>query len=174
MRRTALLLFTTLLLTSCSNASDRDRTALAAAGQIQKNAPVKADLQISINASPEKVWSILTKIDTWPRWQTAISAAQMHGPLAPGTTFTWSAGKIRVESQLALVKPVQQIAWSGTAMKAHAIHVWKLEPLPDGGTLVKTSESMDGFLLAVLYTSQDLAESDQLWLTNLKREAEKP
>jgi hypothetical protein len=33
---------------------------------------------------------------------------------------------------------------------------------------------MDGFLLAVLYTSQDLAESDQLWLANLKREAEKP
>jgi uncharacterized protein YndB with AHSA1/START domain len=174
MRRTALLLFPAIILTACSNASERDRTALAAAGQIQQNAPVKADVQISINASPDKVWSILTNINNWPRWQTAISAAQVHGPLAPGTAFTWSAGKMRVESQLALVKPVQQIAWTGTAMKAHAIHVWTLEALPTGGTLVKTTESMDGFLLAVLYTSQDLAESDQLWLANLKREAEKP
>jgi len=46
--------------------------------------------------------------------------------------------------------------------------------MPDGGTLVKTTESMDGFLLTlrVFYSSSDLALSHKTWLEALKRKAE--
>jgi hypothetical protein len=64
------------------------------------------------------------------------------------------------------------LAWTGTAYKARAIHVWNLQPLPDGGTLVKTIESMDGFMLRFFYSSNDLAKSQRLWLDALKHKAE--
>jgi hypothetical protein len=55
-----------------------------------------------------------------------------------------------------------------------AIHVWNLESLADGGTLVRTTESRDGFMLKLrfLYPSEDLAKSHKVWLQALKRKAE--
>jgi uncharacterized protein YndB with AHSA1/START domain len=173
-RVAAFLLFTLLL--GCSavpspGPADRLQT-LAAQGQIQEDAPVKATAQITIHASPEKVWGLLTRIDDWPKWQATISAAKIDGPLQPGTRFTWTSGNAKIESRIALVRTNQQIGWTGTAFKAHAVHIWTLEPLPDGNTLVKTTESMDGFLLKLFYSSKDLAASHKVWLDALKRKAE--
>ena len=145
---------------------------LAAKGQIQQNAPVKAVSEIAIKASPEKVWQILTGINEWPKWQSTVSAARINGALEPGTIFTWTSGGAVIKSRIALVQRNQQIGWTGTAYKARAIHIWALKPLPDGGTLVKTMESMDGFLLTVFYSSKDLAKSHEIWLQALKHKAE--
>ncbi len=150
---------------------DRIET-LAATGRIQENAPVKASSRIAIHASPEKVWDLLTDVDNWPKWQSTITAAKINGPVAVGTTFTWNSGGTKIVSRIALVQPNTQLVWTGTAYKARAIHVWSLEPSPDGGTIVKTTESMDGFLLTVFYSSKDLAGSHKLWLDALKHKAE--
>jgi hypothetical protein len=64
------------------------------------------------------------------------------------------------------------LAWTGTAYKARAIHVWNLQPLPDGGTLVKTIESMDGFMLRLFYSPTILRSRSVLWLDALKHKAE--
>jgi uncharacterized protein YndB with AHSA1/START domain len=49
---------------------------LAANGQIQENATVKVSTEITIRASPEKVWHLLTDIDDCHKWESTISAAQ--------------------------------------------------------------------------------------------------
>lgn len=133
---------------------------------------VKAASEIVIHASPEKVWQILTAIDDWPKWQSTVSAAHINGALAPGTTFTWTNGGAEIKSRIALLPHNEQIGWTGTAYKARAIHIWSLQPLPGGSTLVKTTESMDGFLLTVFYSSEDLAKSHDIWLQALKHKAE--
>src|SRR5580704_7898045 len=88
--RTTLLLLA-LLTTPGNMQSPMDRLEkLAADGQIQENAAVKASSEITIHASPENVWHLLTDIDNWPKWQSTISAAKINGPLESGTAFVWT------------------------------------------------------------------------------------
>ena len=165
---TALLL--ACMLVGCS-ARPED---LALAGKIQRHASVKSSAEITINAPPEKVWQLLTDIPDWPKWEPSIIETSMPGKLQPGTVFTWNAGGMTVHSKLALVEPYTRLSWTGNVFNAHAIHVWTLEPLPGGRTLVKTDESINGFLLALMYSSKDLAKSHQVWLESLKSKAEEP
>ena len=161
------------LLSPAMPSQGQDRlTTLAANGQIQENAPVKAASEIVIRAPIEKVWQILTTINEWPNWQSTVSAAHLDGPLEPGTTFTWTNGGAEIKSRIALVQRHEKIGWTGTSYKAHAIHIWSLQPLAYGGTLVRSNESMDGFLLTVFYSSRDLEKSHQIWLQALKHKAE--
>ena len=145
---------------------------LARSGKIPENAPVKASLEITIHAPVEKVWLLLTDVTNWPKWQPDISATKIAGPLQAGTTFSWTTGGTRIESRIALVQPYEQFAWTGKAHWAKAIHVWKLQRLSEDQTVVKTEESMHGFLLTVFYSSKKLEQSDQHWLDRLKSAAE--
>lgn len=166
MMRLAMVLF---LLLGLSN----DRLIqLAQEGKIQENAPVKASSQITIIAKPERVWALLTDVNDWPKWQSDITKAEMRGPLQPGTEFTWTSGA-QIRSRLALVQAPQMLAWTGQAYQAKAIHVWRLESAPNGQTLVSTSESMDGFMLSVFYSSKKLKGSQERWLKGLKVAAER-
>jgi uncharacterized protein YndB with AHSA1/START domain len=150
-----------------------DFESLAGNGTIQIDAPIKASVEVVIQAPVEKVWNLLTGVNDWPKWQTAIKEAHIDGPVASGTTFLWSAGSARIHSKLALVVPNAQLAWTGKAWTASAIHVWKLERLPGDRTRVSTDESMSGFLLTSFYSSRELQVSDQFWLDRLKQEAER-
>ncbi|HXR14637.1 MAG TPA: SRPBCC family protein [Terriglobales bacterium] len=145
---------------------------LARSGQIREDAPVKASVQIVIHATVEKVWSVLTDITGWPKWQSDISTAAITGPLQEGTTFSWTTGGTHIKSRLALVQPCNQFAWTGTAFGAKAIHIWKLSRLAGDQTMVRTDESMQGFLLTLFYSSKKLEETDQRWLDRLKLAAE--
>ncbi len=145
---------------------------LARSGKIREDAPVKASLGITIHAPIEKVWLLLTDVNSWPKWQTDISTAEMTGPLQAGTTFSWTTGGTHIKSRLALVQSYNQFAWTGSAFGATAIHVWKLSQLADDQTIVKTDESMHGFLLTLFYSSKKLEETDQRWLGSLKLAAE--
>jgi hypothetical protein len=152
--------------------ASEDLDQLARSGRIQESAPVKASVEITVNASPEKVWGLLTDVKDWPKWHPDITKAEISGPLQRGTDFTWTSGA-NIQSRIALVQPVEEFAWTGTAYKAKAIHVWKLQRLSGDRTLVRTNESMDGFLLALFYSSKKLQESDQRWLNDLKAAAER-
>ena len=57
---------------------------------INNNAPVKCSKTILINASPDKVWSVLTNIDRWATWQTDITMPKLNGELKLSTTFDWT------------------------------------------------------------------------------------
>lgn len=145
---------------------------LARSGKIRENAPVKVSLEIAVHAPIEKVWLLLTDVRGWPKWQTDISTAEMTGPLQAGTAFSWTTGGTHIKSRLALVQPYNQFAWTGAASGATAIHVWKLSRVADNQTMVRTDESMRGFLLSLFYSSKKLEETDRRWLDCLKLAAE--
>jgi uncharacterized membrane protein len=161
------------LLMRALHGSGEDLEVLARNGTIQSDAPIQASVEIVIQAPVEKVWNLITGVNDWPKWQTAIKEAHIDGPIASGTTFTWSAGAANIHSKLALVTPREQIAWTGSALNAKAVHVWKLERLPGNTTRVTTNESMSGFLLTRFYSSEELESSDRFWLDQLKHEAER-
>jgi hypothetical protein len=158
-------------LTACTN-SAADRDALATQGLIQESAPVKAAAEIIIAAPASKVWNLLTDIKDWPKWQPDISKSSIQSDPALGSQFSWSSGGMDIRSTVRLLDPQKAICWTGRVWHIHAIHCWTLSALPDGRILVKTRESMDGWLLSRFYSSQELLQSDQLWMARLKQAAE--
>lgn len=147
--------------------------ALANNGQIDDHAAIQASSEILIAAPTDKVWNLLVGIDEWPRWQPNITTAKLAGQVKKGTEFKWTTGGTKIASRLALVKPDEELAWTGTALHATAIHVWQLRAAPSGGTLVSTRESMQGFMLKLFYSSKYLEKSQKAWFDALKREAER-
>jgi hypothetical protein len=158
-------------LTACS-AWKFDRDSLAAQGVIDESAPVKAMVQIIIQAPPAKIWGLLTNIKDWTKWQPDISEVAIQAAPEATVPFTWSTGGMTIHSTIRLFDPDRRIGWTGRAFHIHAIHVWTLRPLADGRVLVETRESMDGWLVDRFYSSRELLESDKKWLEHLKKAAE--
>lgn len=116
---------------------------------IHERSPARATRELRIEASPDRVWSLLTDIDGWPRWNPAVSRARLDGPLAAGSVFRWKSGGSSIVSTLRDVERPRRVSWTGRALGTSAVHVWTLEA--DGaGVLVTTSESFDGWLVRLL------------------------
>jgi hypothetical protein len=147
-------------------------TQFAKTGSINTDAPVKASAHISIQADKEVVWSLLAGIDSWLSWAGSIAQSKIEGALTPSTGFRWKSNGIWIKSTLQLVEPGKKLAWTGKAAGMTAIHVWELHDDENGGTLVKTSESMEGFLAKWLMSPAKLERSLNDWLGDLKKAAE--
>jgi uncharacterized membrane protein len=106
---------TALLLIATFHSKVNELESLARAGIIESDAPIKASVEIVIQAPAEKVWSVLTAVNNWPKWQADIKEAEMIGPLESGTTFTWKSGGTRVQSRLFM---------SGNLNACRAIRRW--------------------------------------------------
>ncbi|MBC8083379.1 MAG: SRPBCC family protein, partial [Hymenobacter sp.] len=109
-------------------------------------APARTRQRIYVAARPERVWQVLSRLEEWPRWQPAIRAVRLRGPLRPGTLFDWKFSGTRMHSVLHTVVPQQALGWSGWATGSSAVQNWTLTPYPDGGTDVRVEESLEGWL----------------------------
>lgn len=141
---------------------------------INSNAPVKCSKTITINASSEKVWTVMTNIDNWVNWQTDISAAKLNGALKPETPFDWKTGGAKIHSTLHTVEPFKRFGWTGKSLGMFAIHNWTLSEV-NGQIKVSVDESMEGFFAKLLKKTfnKNLEKGMQNWLHLLKNECEK-
>jgi hypothetical protein len=141
--------------------------------EVNLKAPLVSHKEIFIQASLEAVWQIQTNINGWKEWQTDISKSQLNGALMAGSVFKWTSGGFAVTSTLQEVVPQQRISWSGKALGSYAKHVWMFKP-QNGGTLVITQESMEGWLISLLkpFMPGFLDKSLEVWTKNLKQKAE--
>ena len=142
---------------------------------INENAVLKTSQEIEINAPIEKVWQTQSNINNWPNWHPKISKAELKGNLEEKSSFVWVADGYKLNSILQKVSENEVIAWTGKGFGASAIHIWEFEALENGKTLVRTKESMDGWLVKLLkgMMRKKLDESLGFWLEALKIEAEK-
>jgi hypothetical protein len=142
--------------------------------EIDTGAPAVARGEIEVSAPPEIVWSVLTDIATWPRWNPDVKTASMEGSLASGTQFRWKAGPGTITSTLQSVEPHHRIEWTGTTFGINAIHVHRLER-QDGNTIVSSAESWDGLPVRLLRRSltKALQKAIDSGLSHLKNEAER-
>lgn len=141
---------------------------------INNNAPVKCSKTITINASSEKVWAVMTNINNWASWQTDISKPKLNGELKPQTTFDWKTGGAKIHSTLHTVEPFNNFGWTGKTFGMFAIHNWTLTEKNEQ-TIVAVDESMEGFFAKLLKNSfnKNLEKGMQNWLDLLKLECEK-
>lgn len=160
----------TLALTGCGKPmADLDR--MAAEGSIDSAAPVTAHVQVAVHAPAERVWSVLVDLPSWPRWQQGIESVS-GPPLSLGSTFVWATGGTKIQSEVRSFQPTHRLSWTGKAYTAKAVHVWTLTALAPDWTRVAVDESMEGPLMAKLFSSQQLQKADTDWVRALKQQAE--
>jgi uncharacterized protein YndB with AHSA1/START domain len=141
--------------------------------EINHQAPLVARKEVFIQATPGVVWKIHTDINAWSQWHPDITMTNLEVPLAVGSVFRWKSGGMTLTSTIQVVEPGRQIGWTGRGLGSKAIHLWTLEPR-NGGTLLVTEESLEGWLVRLLkvVTPGFLEESLDTWLQAIKREAE--
>jgi len=141
--------------------------------QINPNAPAVARREIKIKARPEEVWAIHTDIDGWWKWNADINESKLNGQLIEGATFAWKSRGSDISSTIEVLEPGRCIGWSGRTLGARAVHVWTLEAAGEE-TLVRTEESMEGWLVSLLrgMMRKRLDQSLNAWLVDLKNEVE--
>jgi uncharacterized protein YndB with AHSA1/START domain len=127
-----------------------------------------------IDAPPEVVWEVLTRLEQWPSWNTDVKWMRFDGPLAPGTVFRWKAGPGTIASRIDRVEGPRYISWRGRTLTIDAYHEWWLEPR-DGGTFVRTEEAFFGLLAQLLHgpLEKTLDKSFADALDRLKQESER-
>lgn len=141
---------------------------------INNDAPVKYSKSISINASIDTVWLVLTDINNWSSWQTDIQKPKLNGEMKSKSTFEWKTGGVKIHSTLQKVDPNKQFGWTGKSLGIYAVHNWILSH-NENSTTIKVEESMEGFMAKLMKKSlnKKLEKSLQLWLDLLKEESEK-
>jgi uncharacterized protein YndB with AHSA1/START domain len=141
---------------------------------MDERAPVAAQHEIEIAATPESVWAVLTKIEDWPTWNPDVKSVSMQGEVAPGTRFRWKAGPGTIRSIVDRVEPQRSISWRGKTLGIDAVHAWRLEPR-NGGTAVTTAESFSGLVARIFRRSLQKMLDGTLErnLRHLKAEAER-
>lgn len=130
--------------------------------------------RITIDAPADRVWQLLTQIDNWPRWNSAVDSAALSGPLAPGSVFVWKSRGFQVTSTLQDVEPRHRLTWTGVAFGTRAFHSWDIREA-DGHVVVSTFETLDGWLPWLLTGTMQktLDETLPAWLQALKVAAER-
>mgnify|MGYP001021249741 CR=1 FL=1 len=142
--------------------------------ELEKNAPVKYESSIEIDAPIEKVWDVMTNVTLWPNWNNDIKHAELIGGLKEGSIIKWQSGPGQITSKLLKVRTNTEIVWQGRMMGIYAIHMWKLEKIGNQ-TKVTTSESWSGFLPTLLkaMSRNMLQKAINSGLYQLKTECEK-
>jgi hypothetical protein len=141
--------------------------------EINKSAPAVANHELIINAQVQTIWDLVTGIERWPSWNSAVKSAKLNGTFKVGTTFNWKSGGISIVSTLQVIEPMIKLVWSGKAIGTRAIHVWTFQNTPNG-VLVSTSESFEGWLVVLMRKAMQktLDEALVAWLNELKSKAE--
>lgn len=142
-------------------------------GVVDSCAPVLASCEITVGTPPTEVWGVLADIAQWPSWVPGVREAHLEGEAAPDVPFRWMLNGMRVKSRLAVVRPGQELSWTGLLAGTRAVHRFLLEPAHGGGTLVRSEESIGGPLAGLLYSSDKLRVVLDSWTGALKAQMEK-
>lgn len=118
--------------------------------------PRQINTNIEINASPEKVWGILSDTASYPDWNPFI--VKIEGELKVGQKFSMSAqlpGKkpMALTPVLTRFDPNQGLTWIGKIV-AGAIfageHWFTIEPVGEGKTRFGHGENFSGILAPLI------------------------
>ncbi len=141
---------------------------------INQEAPVVQTNEMVINATPEKIWQILTDIESWSKWNERIKKPKLQGNLQVGSSFTWKSNGSKITSKIHSLTSNKVLGWQGKTFGASAIHNWYLEPT-ENGAKVRVEESMEGWIINLMKKkmNEKLAKDMRYWLVQLKQECEK-
>jgi uncharacterized protein YndB with AHSA1/START domain len=129
-------------------------------------------VDVTIRATPERVWQILTDTGGYPRWNTRIDSVE--GDIREGGRVKFHLrGTDRVfTSKVSDVVPNERMSWVGGAAPVFRdVRNFTLTRRPDGTTDFSMEERFSGLMVSLL-EGADLTPIFERYANELKREAE--
>lgn len=130
----------------------------------------------SINASPEKIWAILTDAPRYPKWNPTVT--KVDGRIAPGERVTVhvtiNPGRA-FPVTVAAFEPPARMVWSGGMPLGlfTGVRTFTLTPRRDGAVDFAMREEYTGVMAPLIGRSiPDLQPAFDAFAAALKREAE--
>jgi hypothetical protein len=141
----------------------------------------RIETQIEINASAERVWSLLMDFPSYPRWNPFIRSIEgnpMVGQSLNVLIQPPGSKAMRFRPTVLKVEPNREFRWKGKLLVPGLFdgeHYFQLEPKPGGGLVFRQGEMFSGLLVPLLKRSLDGATRQGFIAMNeaLGREAEK-
>lgn len=140
---------------------------------VDGDAPVLVRHEVDIEAPLDTVWQLHADVNTWPAWQTDITAAHLDGAFEPGASFEWTSYGFTVMSTIYAVTERARVLWGGAAGGITGVHEWIFSETPSGVHVV-TNESFAGEPVEADAPGMQSALDTSLssWLAHLKSAAE--
>lgn len=130
----------------------------------------------TIQATPERIWTLLTNAKDFPRWNSTVQS--IDGVIALGETITLKATiaperafKLRVTA----FEPNSTLIWQdGAAPMFKGVRRYSLTPQNGGTTVFSMVETFSGLMLPMIVRSlPDFRASFEQYAIDLKAEAER-
>ncbi len=117
--------------------------------------------EIDIDATPARVWEVLSDFQAYPEWNPFITSAD--GEAAVGRRIAMrmqpvGARGVTLKPTITQAKAGSRLSWQGRIGVRgifDAEHVFELEPREDGGTRLSQSERFGGLLVPFMARSLD-------------------
>ncbi len=136
---------------------------------------------IVINATPAKVWEVLTNFNSYPDWNPFIRS--INGTPAPGNNFQVTlqppnSKPILMKPRVLVFEQQKELRWIGSLGIPYIFdgeHVFRLEENSDGTSTLHHFERFRGILIPFLSTLIEKTTRDGFELMNaaLKQRVEK-
>jgi len=151
-------------------------TATPQAQKTRRTFRMTCSVGCTIQASPDRVWSLLTDAAGFPRWNTTVTRIggtialgqklRIEVPAAPGRTF---------QPKVTAFEPVERMVWSdGAAPMFKGVRTFTVAPAKGGGTAFAMHEEFTGVMLPMIAGSlPDFGPIFETYAADLKREAER-
>jgi hypothetical protein len=132
-------------------------------------------IRTTIQATPEKIWSLLTDAAGFPRWNSTVTS--IEGEISEGRTLRVrvpSAPKRVFTPKVSRLEPGRSMVWSdGMAPMFKGVRCFTLTPNADGSTEFLMTEEFSGVMLPMIKGSlPDFAPIFEAYAADLKRAAE--
>jgi hypothetical protein len=135
---------------------------------------IKVEFTADVKAKAERLWSILTDIQSWNQWlDTSYTKSITQGLLNEGSIFSAELGGIKWNIAVIKAKRPEKLCWAGQRFGIKAVHDWEFYE-GEEKTKIVTRESMSGWILFLIYPviKSRLSKYDEKWLADLKTRAE--
>ena len=104
---------------------------------------------VDVAASPERVWQIMSDIESWPQWTGTTKSAILHGPFELGAKATMEVeGTPKGTFEVTAIEPGRSFVWETTARGVHAVAGHFIEESP-GGSRVRLTLDFSGIAAVV-------------------------
>jgi hypothetical protein len=107
--------------------------------------------QITINASPQEVWAVLTEFESYTSWNTFIT--QIEGEPTVGNRLAVQIDGMGFKPKVLVVEPQRALIWRGRLLLPGIFdgrHSFELIDNGDGTTTFVHSETFRGVLVPML------------------------
>jgi hypothetical protein len=129
----------------------------------------------NINATPEKIWALLTHAQKFPSWNSTVIS--IDGDIALGQQIqvkVHAAPKREFKLKVSEFDPGRRMVWrDGAAPMFQGVRTYTLAPQADGSTNFSMSEVFSGLMLPMIAGSlPNFGPSFETYAADLKRAAE--